>query len=100
MMRAAHPHGAAAALRGRAERPSYEGTLAALNIPAIIIVGDQDAFTTRADAQRMHTLVIRSTLVWMPGVGHMPNLEREDDFNAALGAFLRTVRCHSRVNSP
>src|SRR5258707_3846167 len=30
MMRAAHPAGAAAALRGRAERPDYESTLAAL----------------------------------------------------------------------
>jgi pimeloyl-ACP methyl ester carboxylesterase len=92
MMRAAHPDGAAAALRGRAERPSYEETLAALNIPAVIIVGDQDAFTTRADAERMQALVARSTVVWMSGVGHMPNLERPDEFNAALEAFLNAVR--------
>lgn len=96
MMRAAHPAGAAAALRGRAERPSYEETLWALDIPAVIIAGDQDAFTTRADAERMQALVTRSTLVWMPGVGHMPNLEREDGFNAALEAFLHAVRREPR----
>lgn len=96
MMRAAHPEGAAAALRGRAERQSYEETLAALRAPAVIIVGDQDAFTTRADAELMQALMTRSTLVWMPGVGHMPNLEREDEFNAALGALLDAVRAEAR----
>jgi pimeloyl-ACP methyl ester carboxylesterase len=88
MMRAAHPAGAAAALRGRAERPDYEGTLAGLAVPALIVVGDEDAFTTCADAERMHTLLKRSELVCMKGVGHMPNLEREVEFNEALGRFL------------
>jgi pimeloyl-ACP methyl ester carboxylesterase len=81
MMRAAHPAGAAAALRGRAERPDYESTLATLDVPALVVVGDEDAFTTRADAERMHTLLRRSELAWMEGVGHMPNLEREAEFN-------------------
>ncbi|TXL69880.1 alpha/beta fold hydrolase [Vineibacter terrae] len=90
MMRGAHPIGAAAALRGRAERPCYDAVLSALPVPALIVVGDEDAFTTRADAERMHTLITGSTLVWMPGVGHMPNLEHADAFNAALESFLLT----------
>lgn len=56
-------------------RPSYEPVLASLDIPALIVVGDEDAFTTRADADRMHTLMKGSQLLWMEGVGHMPNLE-------------------------
>ena len=91
MMRAAHPVGAAAALRGRAERPDYETTLASLDVPALVVVGDEDAFTTRIDAERMHTLLKRSELVWMQGVGHMPNLERAVEFNAALGRLLDAV---------
>jgi pimeloyl-ACP methyl ester carboxylesterase len=91
MMRAAHPAGAAAALRGRAERIDYESTLATLDVPALIVVGDEDAFTTPADAERMHTLLRRSELVWMEGVGHMPNLEREVEFNAALERLLERV---------
>ena len=91
MMRAAHPAGAAAALRGRAERPDYESTLAGLDVPALIVVGDEDAFTTRADAERMHTLLRRSELVWMEGVGHMPNLEREVEFNEALRRLLNAA---------
>ena len=75
MMRAAPPEGAAAALRGRAERPPYEGVLTALAVPALVVVGDQDAFTTRADAEAMHRLLAGSELLWLPGIGHMPNLE-------------------------
>jgi pimeloyl-ACP methyl ester carboxylesterase len=78
-------------LRGRAERPDYESPLASLDAPALVVVGDEDAFTTRTDAERMHTLLKRSELVWMEGVGHMPNLEREVEFNAALGRLLDTV---------
>ncbi|HKU98847.1 MAG TPA: alpha/beta hydrolase [Vineibacter sp.] len=88
MMRHAPPAGAAAALRGRAERPPYESTLAALAVPALIVVGDEDAFTTRADADQMHALVRGSELLWMEGIGHMPNLEQQDAFNAALARFL------------
>lgn len=96
MMRAAHPLGAAAALRGRAERPAYEDTLASLNVPALVVVGDQDAFTSRADAQLMHALLKGSELVWMEGVGHMPNLESTVEFNAALNRFLTNVMLTSR----
>ncbi len=91
MMRAAHPAGAAAALRGRAERPDYESALASLDVPALVVVGDEDAFTTRTDAEQMHVLLRRSELVWMEGAGHIPNLEREVEFNAALGRFLDRV---------
>jgi pimeloyl-ACP methyl ester carboxylesterase len=97
MMRAAHPAGAGVALRGRAERPDYESTLANLNVPALIVVGDEDAFTTRADAERMHALLKQSELVWMKGVGHMPNLARAVEFNEALGRLLRAVADPARA---
>lgn len=92
MMRSAPPAGAAAALRGRAERPDYAPTLARFDRPALVVVGDEDAFTTRADAEQMHSLLKRSELVWMQGVGHMPNLERADEFNAALLRCLTSTR--------
>ena len=91
MMQRAHPPGAAAALRGRAERPSYEATLASFDRPALVVVGSEDAFTTRGDAETMHRLLRQSQLLWMDGVGHMPNLERPDEFNSAVGALLRRV---------
>jgi pimeloyl-ACP methyl ester carboxylesterase len=91
MMRASDPIGAAAGIRGRAERPDYEETLARVEVPALVVVGDEDAFTTRADAEQMSNALKRSELVWLKGVGHMPNLEREAEFNEALGRLLE--RC-------
>jgi pimeloyl-ACP methyl ester carboxylesterase len=91
MMRAAHPVGAAAAVRGRAERPDYGETLGTLEVPAAVVVGDEDAFTTRIDAEQMCGFLKRSELVWIEGAGHLPNLEREEEFNAALERLLR--RC-------
>jgi pimeloyl-ACP methyl ester carboxylesterase len=91
MMRGTNPVGAAAALRGRAERPDYAETLARLHVPALVVVGDEDAFTTRPDAEQMSGLLKQSELIWIKGVGHMPNLESEGEFNEALGRLLR--RC-------
>jgi pimeloyl-ACP methyl ester carboxylesterase len=59
--------------------------------PALIVVGDEDAFTSRADADVMHRLLRQSELVWITDAGQMPNLERETRFNEALLAFLRRL---------
>ena len=91
MMQNTDPLGAAAALRGRAVRPSYEATLASLLVPSLIIAGSEDSFTTRADAERMRELLRNSELVWLPGIGHMPNLEAPEEFNAAMWRLLESI---------
>lgn len=98
MMQNAPPIGAAAALRGRAERPSYESVLAGLRMPALIVIGDQDAFTTRDDAACMQALT-GGRLLWLPDVGHMPNLERPEEFNDALVRFLNEISAASALSS-
>lgn len=91
MMRASNREGAAAALRGRAERSAYETTLARLTVPALVVVGSEDAFTTRQDADNMHRLLGSSELLWLEGIGHMPNLEDPASFNAAMVRLLKRV---------
>jgi pimeloyl-ACP methyl ester carboxylesterase len=80
-----------------ATRPDIAGYVLDMMCPGLIVVGDRDAFTTRREAERMHTLIKRSELVWMDGVGHMPNLENEAGFNTALASFLRIVDENSRL---
>ena len=63
MMQQAPPMGSAAALRGRAERAPYESVLADLEIPALIVVGDQDVFTTRDDAEQKNAEWNNSAIV-------------------------------------
>jgi hypothetical protein len=95
MMRATDPQAAAAALRARALRPPYEPVLEAFDRPATVVVGDEDAFTTWSDAQSMASRLTDCDLRWMAGVGHMPNLERPDEFNAALMRLLDRVGARS-----
>ncbi|MFC1413112.1 alpha/beta fold hydrolase [Streptacidiphilus sp. N1-12] len=91
MMRSTSPEGAAAALRGRAERPDYCKLLTQLTCPAWVVVGEDDVYTPVSDAEYMHRQLSDSTLTVVAGAGHMPNLEYPDEFNAALLAFLETL---------
>ncbi|NBE55673.1 alpha/beta fold hydrolase [Streptomyces boluensis] len=88
MMCATDPEGAAAALRGRAERPDYRSLLARFMAPALVVVGAEDTYTPVDEARAMHAALPHATLRVIDGAAHLPNLERPDDFNAALRAFL------------
>ncbi|MFJ4581029.1 alpha/beta fold hydrolase [Streptomyces echinatus] len=88
MMTATSPQGAAAALRGRAERPDYRDLLARLPVPALVVVGADDTYTPVADAEAMHAALPDSALHVVEGAAHLPNLERPREFNRVLGEFL------------
>jgi pimeloyl-ACP methyl ester carboxylesterase len=91
MMRGTSPEGAAAAMRGRAERPDYVEMLADVSVPALVVVGRDDEFTPVADAQLMSARIPDARLAIIEGAGHMPNLERPDAFNGALTSFLQSL---------
>ncbi|BCY13495.1 alpha/beta fold hydrolase [Actinoplanes sp. L3-i22] len=88
MMVTTSPAGAAAALRGRAERPDYRKLLTTITVPTLVVVGRDDEFTPVADAELMHHLIPESMLSVIDGAGHLPNLEQPAAFNAALHTFL------------
>lgn len=91
MMRGTSPQGAAAALRGRAERPDYTPLLPEINIPTLIIVGSRDEFTPVADAEFMRDRIPAAKMAVIEGAGHMPNLENSAEFNRIVGEFLQTL---------
>ncbi|WP_046727699.1 alpha/beta fold hydrolase [Streptomyces humi] len=91
MMTATDPEGAAAALRGRAERPDYRPLLTRVTVPALVVVGADDEFTPVSDAEAMHALLPDAALRVIDGSAHMPNLERPAEFNRVLGEFLARV---------
>ena len=88
MMAAAPPVGAAAALRGRGRRPDYRPLLAALDIPALVVAGTADPWSTAAVTAEIVASLRRPELVAIDGAGHLPNLEAEAQFNQALLTFL------------
>ncbi|MBY8882491.1 alpha/beta fold hydrolase [Actinacidiphila acidipaludis] len=91
MMLRTSPEGAAAALRGRAERPDYTPTLPRIAVPALVVVGRDDAFTPVADARYLHERIPGAGLAVIEGAGHLPNLERPAEFDRALAGLLATV---------
>lgn len=88
MMCATDPRGAAAALRGRAERPDYRDVLAAVEVPVLIVVGADDVYTPVAEAESIRRLVPYSTLAVIDKAGHLPGAEQPERFNAVLLEFL------------
>ncbi|MEV7414456.1 alpha/beta hydrolase [Streptomyces sp. NPDC089919] len=88
MMHGTAPEGAAAALRGRAERPDYRATLAAVTVPVLIAVGADDVFTPVAEAEGLKSLMPHAVLAVIEGAGHLPALEQPAAFNAVLLDFL------------
>ena len=91
MMKTTPPSGAAAALRGRAERVDYTPLLKQIEVPALIVVGDQDNYTPVSDAAFMHERIRNSEMVIIEKAGHMPNLEQPGAFNRAVLDFLVRV---------
>jgi len=88
MMLATDPHGAAAALRGRAERPDYRPRLRELDLPGFVCTGDRDVYSTAAITDELTASLGRPHRVTLAEVGHLPNLELPDRFNTELLAFL------------
>ncbi len=98
MMRGTPAAGAAAALRGRAERPDYAAELRRVTVPVLVVVGSEDDFTPVSDAELIRDLIPGAMLAVVDGAGHLPNLERPEAFDAALAAFLERPPAHLQRN--
>ncbi|CAM5451668.1 alpha/beta hydrolase [Streptomyces spiroverticillatus] len=92
MMRTTDPRGAAAALRGRAERPDYRESLPRVAAPTLVLVGADDVYTPVPVAEEIRDLIPGATLTVVDDAGHLPGAEQPSRFNAALLNFLRMVR--------
>jgi pimeloyl-ACP methyl ester carboxylesterase len=100
MMTATAPEGAAAALRARARRPDYNALLLRVRVPALVVVGTDDTFTPVSDARSLHAALPDAVLHVVEGAAHMPNLERPEVFDRALGEFLARVDARQPSSAP
>lgn len=91
MMLKTKPGGAAAALLGMAERDDQTDFISSIRVPALILVGREDAITPVADSEKMQSRIEGSRLVVIENAGHVSNLEQTEQFNDALLGFLSTV---------
>lgn len=62
--------------------------LPTIAVPTLLIWGDADVRSPLAIAHEFHAAIPGSTLVVIPGAGHICNLERPDAFNLAVQEFF------------
>ena len=82
------PEAVIAAAQGIAARGDMLDALRQVACPTLILVGSEDVATTPADADQLASAIPGSSLVVLPGAGHMSNWETPEPFNAAVRAFL------------
>ena len=88
MMSLAPVQGIVDALDALRTRPDSTPTLATIDVPTLIVVGDEDVLTPAKDARAMHLGIAGSRLDVIAGAGHVSNMERPATFNHVLSEFL------------
>lgn len=88
MMVSTPPGGAAAALRGRAERPDYATLLQELTVPALVVAGRHDAYAAGGVTEQLIGALPDPDVVHFEQSGHLPNLEEPERFNAVVRSFM------------
>ncbi len=82
------PQGIIAALAAMAESPDSTPTLAEIDVPTLIVVGEHDALTPPSAARTMHEGITGSRLEIIPHAGHMVPVEQPVAFSRVLREFL------------
>jgi 3-oxoadipate enol-lactonase len=80
-----------AAIGALMDRVDSTPDLARINVPALVTAGEGEALTPVADSEAMQRAIARSTLVVIPGAGHLANLEQPGPFSRALADFLESA---------
>jgi pimeloyl-ACP methyl ester carboxylesterase len=65
--------------------------LPTVRVPTLLLYGKEDVRSPRAVAEEMHRAIPGSELVFLPGVGHMANLEAADRVDEEVRRFLASM---------
>lgn len=89
---ATDPRGIAAASRGMAERADARPWLATIDVPTLVLVGEQDVISTPVEMSEIAAALPQSTFHVIPDSGHLAPLENPDAINLSLQNFLMRFR--------
>mgnify|MGYP000400979838 CR=1 FL=1 len=82
------PIGVAAAARALATRPDSQPTLARIDCPTLIVVGQHDVITPPDVLRQIHAGVSGSRFEVIANAGHMPPVEQPEAFVSVVRRFL------------
>jgi pimeloyl-ACP methyl ester carboxylesterase len=73
------------------KRPSIVGKLAGVTVPALVIVGEEDASLPPPISREIADALPNASLVVVPGAGHLSALEKPDAVTEAMLGFLESL---------
>jgi pimeloyl-ACP methyl ester carboxylesterase len=88
MMRKMSPEGVAQVQRGMATRPDSVETLKTINVPTLLVTGDEDAMTGVNEAELMRQHISGSQLRVIPKAAHYSPWEQPEEASKLLRQFL------------
>jgi pimeloyl-ACP methyl ester carboxylesterase len=74
--------------RGMAERPDSVSTLKTINVPTLIVVGDEDTLSTPSDGELMRQNIFGAQMKVIPHAGHYAVWEQPEDVGKVMRQFL------------
>jgi 3-oxoadipate enol-lactonase len=91
MMQKMSPEDVSLTQRGMAARPDSIETLKTINVPTLIVAGEEDVLTSVADAEVMRQHISGSQLQLIAKAGHYAAFERPEEAGRILRQFLDSV---------
>ena len=91
MMLKMSPEDISLVLKGMAKRPDSVSTLKTVNVPTLILVGDEDTLTPVADAELMKQNISGSQMKVIQKAGHYAVSEQPEETGKVLRQFLDVV---------
>jgi 3-oxoadipate enol-lactonase len=77
--------------RGMAERPDSMATLKTINVPTLLVTGDEDTMTGVPEAELMHQNIANSEMKVIAKAGHYSPWEQPGDAGRVLRKFVERV---------
>jgi pimeloyl-ACP methyl ester carboxylesterase len=91
MMAQAPVEGVIGALEAMLARPDSTPTLATIDVPTLIVVGEDDVVTPPSDALTLQAAISGSRIEVLRQAGHLSNVERPAAFNTVVSEFLGSL---------
>lgn len=91
MMRKMSPQDVAEVQRGMADRPDSIDTLKTINVPTLLVTGDEDPMTGDPEAELMRQHIAGSQLRVIPKAGHYSPWEQPEQASRILRQFLDSL---------
>jgi 3-oxoadipate enol-lactonase len=91
LMAQAPEDGIVGALEAMIARPDSTPTCATIDVPTLIVVGDEDVLTPPKEARALAASIRGSRLEVIQGAGHLSNVEKPAAFNTVVSEFLASL---------